>query len=712
MNSLAPFLPRPIEPPNDARFTALGAPNPWRALLADKIDAGNANGTLTLAAKPGGADLGAPDGSLGGLVPPKTFTLSPDLRHVLLDSTAKQVLVFEPCLCAFAAVPCLPSHRLALTAPIAVLIAGTRLYISDAGADAAVLVYAPAGLVLRAEWRLPKGVAANPWQPGLMAQSCGRLWVADAANGAIHLFAPTGVYLGTIPAIGPLAAMATDRDGAVWIVRQAESIARRIEPDGTIVETVSRVEELAPRFAPGPVRVLKDGSLLLADCDPPARFAPNGTRLPPPTAELLAPSLESEGTFVSPAIDSHIESCLWHRIVPDIALPSGTRIDLSCLTADAPLSDATILAMPASAWTSLPSPNAPGSDILISAQPGRYLWLRLGLHGPGNATPRIGRVEIEFPRVSLARMLPAAFRQDPVSADLTDRFVAVMDRPLRDIERKVDHNAALYDPEAAPAMPGADMLGFIAGWVGLKLESRWPIERRRRMLKAMARLLYLRGTAEGLRQALIAYFGWREQEACKKRIVPCGCHPRCGLPPAPASGQPMMILEHWRLRRWLFLGAGRLGDAAVLWGSGILDKVELDRGARVGASRLDSVHDTLRDPFYVTAWKFSLFLPARYGREAAERGAILRLVDQFRPAHAAARIVYVAPRMRIGVQAAIGFDAVIARYPVATTRLGEMRLGRGTVTPVPRRDEPRRLGGDSFLGASSISRRTTDEGRS
>ena len=586
MNSLAPFLPRPVEPPNDARFTALGAPNRWSALLADKIDAGAANGILTLAAKPGSADLGAADGSLGGLISPKNFALSPDLRHVLLDSAAKQVLIFEPCLCAFAAVPCLPPNRLALAAPIAVLIAGTRLYISDAGADPAVVVYAPAGLVLRARWRLPKGVAANLWQPGLMAQACGRLWVADAANGAIHLFALTGLYLGTIPT-GPLAALAADRDGAIWIVRQGEAVACRIEPDGAIVETIARVEELAPRFEPKPVRVLKDGSLLLADCDPPGRFAPNGTRLLAPPAELLTPSFESEGMFISPAIDSHIESCLWHRIAPDVALPPGTRIDLSCLTADAPLSDVTILAMPTNAWTTLPSPNSPGSDILISAQPGRYLWLRLVLHGPGNATPRIGRVEIEFPRVSLARMLPAAFRQDPISADLTDRFVAIMDRPLRDIERKVDHNAALYDPEAAPALPGADMLGFIASWIGLKFESRWPIERRRRMLKAMARLLYLRGTAEGLRQAMIAYFGWREQAACEKRIVPAGCHPRCGLPPAPASGQPMMILEHWRLRRWLFLGAGQLGDAAVLWGSTILDKVELDLGARVGASRLE-----------------------------------------------------------------------------------------------------------------------------
>ena len=709
MTSLAPFLPRPVEPPNDARFTALGAPNRWIALLADNIDTGAADGILTLAVKPGSAGLGAADGSLGGLIAPKTFAPAPDVRHVLLDAAARQVLVFEPCLCAFAAVPCLPSGRLSLAAPNAVLIAGTRLYVSDAGADPSVLVYATAGLVLRAQWRLPKGVAANPWQPGLMAQGRGRLWVADAANGAVHLFAPTGLYLGTV-ATGPLAALGADRDGAIWMVRQAEMVAHRIEPDGTIVETIARVDELAPHFDPCPVQVLKDGSLLLADCDPPGRFAPNGSRMPAPTPELLTPSFERLGTLVSPAIDSHIESCLWHRIVPDSTLAAGTRIDLWCLTADAPLSDATVLAIPESTWTRLPP--SPSGDVLITAQPGRYLWLRLALHGPGNATPRMGRVEIEFPRVSLARLLPAAFRQDPVSADLTDRFVAIMDRPLRDIERKVDHNAALYDPDAAPAMPGADMLSFIASWIGLKFESRWSVERRRRMLTAMARLLYLRGTVEGLRQAMIAYFGWREPARCGKRIVPTGCHPRCGLPAATGSGQPMMVLEHWRLRRWLFLGAGRLGDAAVLWGSDILDKVDLGRGARVGASRLDSVHDALRDPFYVDAWKFSLFLPARYGREAAERGAIMRLVDQFRPAHAAARIVYVAPRMRIGIQAAIGFDAVIARYPTATTTLGDMRLGRGSVTPVPRRDEPRRLGGDSYLGAPSIRRRTMDEGRS
>jgi hypothetical protein len=227
----------------------------------------------------------------------------------------------------------------------------------------------------------------------------------------------------------------------------------------------------------------------------------------------------------------------------------------------------------------------------------------------------------------------------------------------------------------------------------------------------MGRLLYLKGTVEGLRQAMIAYFGWRVEEVVGRMPVPAGCHPRCGLPAAPARGLPIMVLEHWRLRRWLFLGTGRLGDAAMLWGAGILDKVELDRGARLGASQVNSVHDKLRDPFHVAAWKFTLFLPARYGRQAPERASIARLVEAFRPAHAAPRIVYVAPRMRIGIQAAIGFDSVIARYPQATTRLGAVQLGRGTVTPVPSHDEPRRLGGDAALQAPTIRQRPHGEGQ-
>ena len=74
----------------------------------------------------------------------------------------------------------------------------------------------------------------------------------------------------------------------------------------------------------------------------------------------------------------------------------------------------------------------------------------------------------------------------------------------------------------------------------------------------------------------------------------------------------------------------------------------------------------------------SLFLPACALATPAARGAALRLVAENKPAHVQARIVPVHPRMRIGIQASIGFDAVVGCWPRGI-ELGEAALGRGTV---------------------------------
>ena len=40
-------------------------------------------------------------------------------------------------------------------------------------------------------------------------------------------------------------------------------------------------------------------------------------------------------------------------------------------------------------------------DFLIQGQPpGRYLYLRLRLSGPGTATPRVRRIQLDFPRAT------------------------------------------------------------------------------------------------------------------------------------------------------------------------------------------------------------------------------------------------------------------------------------------------------------------------
>ena len=91
----------------------------------------------------------------------------------------------------------------------------------------------------------------------------------------------------------------------------------------------------------------------------------------------------------------------------------------------------------------------------------------------------------------------------------------------------------------------------------------------------------------------------------------------CAPPPAPWPPPPL-ILEHWKIRRWLFLGAGRLGDAAVLWGETIMGRSQLGNTAQLGATRLDLSRAAVADPFNADAYAFTCLdfekSAARFGK--------------------------------------------------------------------------------------------------
>lgn len=386
------------------------------------------------------------------------------------------------------------------------------------------------------------------------------------------------------------------------------------------------------------------------------------------------PAYATNGVWRSGAVDSGIAACVWHRTIPDAALGRHARLRLATLTADTLLPDSH-LDLADAPWTEAPL-HADGDDALILSPPGRYLWLRVTLLGDGAETPRLCGLALEYPRISLARYLPAAFGADPVSADFTDRLLAVFDRGFRDLEARIDHGAALFDPDSAPAGQGADVLAWLGGWLGLALERGWPEARRRAMLRAAGKLFACRGTRRGLWQSLLFWLGWKPFEGATGKP---DCGPRCRpgwRPPQP----PPLVLEHWRLRRWLWLGKGRLGSDAELWGESILGRSQLDSTAQAAVTRLDTTRNPLLDPFNRDAHRFSVFLPAWLGATARERGWVDRLIDEHRPAQALAQVIYVHPRMRIGVQASIGFDSVVGCWPSGVT-LDEARLGRATVLP-------------------------------
>jgi hypothetical protein len=165
-----------------------------------------------------------------------------------------------------------------------------------------------------------------------------------------------------------------------------------------------------------------------------------------------------------------------------------------------------------------------------------------------------------------------------------------------------------------------------------------------------------------------------------------------------------LILEHYQLRRWLFLGQGRLGDEAVLWGKRIVNRSQLDEGARVGGTQLLTEQDPYRDPFHVYAHRFTVFVPACFGRTETGRKALNNLLKAESPAQAKYQVQYVEPLFRIGVQSSIGLDTVIARVPEGVT-LGQTPLdGSRTLTGAPEKEGVRSLevGREGRIGSTKL----------
>jgi len=312
---------------------------------------------------------------------------------------------------------------------------------------------------------------------------------------------------------------------------------------------------------------------------------------------------------------------------------------------------------------------------------------------------------------------------DPGSADFTDRFTALFDTTLRSIENRIDTLYELFDPRTAPterlggdaSLP--DFLTWLASWIGVPLARQWPESIRRSMLKAAACLFTRRGTRGGLRELLLTFLGFRGRQ-CDQACPVTRCTPKplnCAPAPAPCPApEPPLILEHFRLRRWLFVGAGRLGNDAVLWGKRIVNRSELSGATQTGnarlgplvcppdrqpATRLYSVPDPARDPFFAYAHKFTVFVPARVKTREWQRRGLEQLLALEAPAHTQWSIEYVEPRFRVGMQALIGLDSVIARVP-AGLRLNENQLGRGTVLP-PHPGRPARIGMGTRVGETA-----------
>jgi phage tail-like protein len=103
-------------------------------------------------------------------------------------------------------------------------------------------------------------------------------------------------------------------------------------------------------------------------------------------------------------------------------------------------------------------------------------------------------------RSSYLSYLPPIFAAD----DFLGRFLLIFESILSPLSRTIDNLHFYFDPHIVPA----EMLPWLASWLGLVLDERWPEAQRRALIRAAVELYEWRGTRRGLKEFLQLYTGY------------------------------------------------------------------------------------------------------------------------------------------------------------------------------------------------------------
>jgi phage tail-like protein len=233
---------------------------------------------------------------------------------------------------------------------------------------------------------------------------------------------------------------------------------------------------------------------------------------------------------------------------------------------------------------------------------------------------------------------------------------------LNDLEGRAVERRTLLAPRAAPA----EVLPWLASFLGLALDERWSADVRRTLLAELTWLFRFRGTVPGLTRFL---------EIC------------LGVKP--------VIIEHFRLRGMAILGNEGTAPSAPIVGVGF----------RVGGAVTESASApttdlTTQDAFTTHAHRFTVIIPAEL--TADELDMVNDLLETHRPAHTIFDLCSVTSGMRVGLGLHLELTSIIGRSGgFRSAEVGSAVLGRGTIVGRPGTGMPlgpTRLGRDSRIG--------------
>jgi len=464
------------------------------------------------------------------------------------------------------------------------------------------------------------GVLKNPVE--LAAATDGTVAVVDGVgvNASIVIFPPDGGKPITLSLVKSPLSLTFDISGNLY-AGTANAIIAKLQPDSTQLSGWALGGEGVSDHDGSIAKVAWAGSRggivgILTSASP--GIAPRLLSMNPAGAYRLS------GSFVTKPLDSSIEACTWHRVRIMGNVPSDASVAMSSSTSD-DNEDWTPVALCAVLAGKSKNP-----DCLVQSPPGRYLRLTFTLQSKGTVTPKIDGIQVFFPRQSYLQYLPSVFQDDDESRLFLDRFLSIFQTTFDDLDNFLDNLWQIFDPLMTPgaAFP------WLAAWLALPVDPTMDLPQQRKLLKSAFPTYRVRGTVLGLEQLIQAYTGVEK----------------------------IRILEHFKLRNWIFLGvSGGLDEGARLWSKNFYARLQLGVQSTVGEFLLTNAPAPASEPYDWGANQFTVLFPANPYTVSDTATKIQTVLDREKPAHTQAFLSPIYPRLRVGVQATLGVDAYVGK---------------------------------------------------
>ncbi|HEU4655138.1 MAG TPA: phage tail protein [Steroidobacteraceae bacterium] len=446
------------------------------------------------------------------------------------------------------------------------------------------------------------------WQPGALAVFQDRIFVADAATGAILIFErreAAAVRVGEVSGWhGPVTALAVSESGDLYIKPGLDATYYRFAVD--------------------------------------AAYA-------------------SAGTLDAGPFDAG-EERTWERVWVDAEMAADAAIVMKVAATQTSAAPGT------TDWVTLPA-----SDVLLAehtSQPARFVWFKVELatNSPQSSV-RVVQVRAATAAEDLREYLPLTYRRhDQDTEGFLGRWLALLRGEFGRIEEFLDDMPRVANVRFAP--PSA--LSWLAQWLGLELPQIADDAERRTLLARAVQLFARRGTKASIAEFVALHTGIKPaivESFAERSIWILGSSSRLDLDTRLPALDPLgMIVPDENA------GSGccppladdhaQCSPCAHSNAVPEMSAIQTPIGRVVVGESGPLASYQIGLPLYSEiAYRFCVLVDSYRACDAGTRQEIARIVDREKPAHTDYRVEYVAPEMRVGLQARVGLDAIVGGEP-------------------------------------------------